>query len=110
MKRLLLSACTVVFSMGCVFAQLQIDKPLNFSGSGTDAKVSGIKDVSAAQDAVSAEVIQQGSLTYALATGTDAYAVTLSPAVAAYTTGMTVNFIAANANTTTSSLDVNGLG
>lgn len=110
MKKLLLTTQFAVLSIAFLFAQLQIDKPLNFSGSGTDAKVTGIKDVSGAQDAVSAEVIQQGSLTYALATGTNAYAITLSPAITSYATGMTVNFIAANANTAASTLNVNGLG
>jgi hypothetical protein len=66
--------------------------------------------VSLAGDAVSAEVIQQGKLTYAAASGTNAYTVTLSPAPSAYTTGMTVYFVAANANTSASSLNVNGLG
>jgi hypothetical protein len=41
----------------------------------------------------------------------DAYVVTLSPAAAAYTTGMVVRFKATNANTTTTpTVNVNGLG
>lgn len=40
----------------------------------------------------------------------DAYAVTLSPAPTAYSAGMIVNFKATNANTTTSTLNVNSLG
>lgn len=41
---------------------------------------------------------------------TDAYAVTLSPAPASYTTGLEVNFYAATINTGEATLDVNGLG
>ena len=48
---------------------------------------------------------------YAPDTGAaNAYVVTLSPAPSAYTAGMVVNFLATNANTTTSTLNVNGLG
>lgn len=48
---------------------------------------------------------------YAADTGAaDAYVVTLSPVPAAYTTGMVVRFKAANTNTTTSTVNVNGLG
>lgn len=40
----------------------------------------------------------------------NAYVATLSPALAAYTAGVLVQFKAANANTTASTLNVNGLG
>jgi hypothetical protein len=42
--------------------------------------------------------------------GSDTYAVTLSPAPSAYTTGMVVNFTAGTANTGACTLNVNGLG
>src|SRR5204863_4894800 len=82
-------------------AQVDVDKSINLSGSGSNAKISGIKNVSAAQDAVSAEIVQNGSLVYAAASGTDNYSVTLSPAPTAYAAGMKVNFLvgASNANT-----------
>lgn len=44
------------------------------------------------------------------AVGTDAYAITLVPAPAAYTTGLMVNFTAGTANTGAATLNVNGLG
>lgn len=48
---------------------------------------------------------------YASDTGTaNAYVVTLSPVPGAYTAGMLVQFKASNANTTTSTVNVNGLG
>lgn len=53
---------------------------------------------------------QNGSKIYAAdSVGTDAYAVTLSPAVAAYTAGLVVNFKAGTANTGAATLAVNGL-
>lgn len=60
---------------------------------------------------VSAYDIQKASFIYAEDAGsTDAYAITLTPAPAAYTTGMLVAFKANTANTGTASLNVNGLG
>jgi len=44
------------------------------------------------------------------AAASDAYAITLSPAPAAYATGQTFNFTANTANTGASTLNVNGLG
>ena len=56
-------------------------------------------------------VLQNGAAVYALDTGAaDAYVVTLSPVPAAYVTGMAIMMKAANANTTTSTINVNGLG
>jgi hypothetical protein len=47
---------------------------------------------------------------YAAATGTDTYALTLVPAITAYTTGVPFYFQVANTNTGASTLNVNGLG
>ncbi len=41
---------------------------------------------------------------------TDSYAITLSPALGAYTAGLEINFKANTANTGAASIDVNGLG
>lgn len=60
---------------------------------------------------VSGCITQNGSAVYAADAGaTDSYAITLSPAISAYTTGMIINFRANTANTGTASLNVNGLG
>lgn len=54
---------------------------------------------------------QNGTKVYwATSTGTDAYAITLSPAPASYQTGMTFKFMADVANTGVATLNVNGLG
>lgn len=56
-------------------------------------------------------VLQNGSPIFGVdSVGTDAYAVTLTPAPAAYTQGMVVNFKAGTANTGACTLNVNGLG
>lgn len=56
------------------------------------------------------EIAQTGTYLYGTATGTDTYAVTLSPAPTAYATGNTyyVNFT--NANTGVATINVNSLG
>lgn len=57
------------------------------------------------------QVSQSGTEIFALDVGaTDTYAITLSPAPAAYTTGMVVYFGANTANTGAATLNVNGLG
>ncbi len=63
-------------------------------------------------DAINVQSAQKGGLIYATDVGTvNNYVVNLSPAPTAYNTGMIVNFIAANGNTTgTATLNVNGLG
>ncbi len=54
---------------------------------------------------------QKDTGVYALDTGAaNAYVVTLSPVPAAYTTGMRLSVKIVNANTTTSTINVNGLG
>lgn len=64
-----------------------------------------------ATPAVSAATIQKGAWLYAADAGsTDAYAITLAPAVTAYTTGMVVYFKANTANTAAATLNVNSLG
>ena len=52
-----------------------------------------------------------GAIDYAIDTGSaDAYAIALSPALAAHVTGMPISFKAANANTGAATLNVDGLG
>jgi len=55
--------------------------------------------------------IQNGTYIYAAdSVGTDAYAITLAPAPAAYAAGQAFNFKAGTANTGAATLNVNGLG
>jgi hypothetical protein len=82
-------------------AQLEVDQSIQLTGTTeAERRITGLGDPGAADHAVNAGTIQEGSLTYAEATGSaNAYVVALSPAVTAYTTGMTVNFKANAANT-----------
>lgn len=55
--------------------------------------------------------IQKQSFSYATATGAvNTYAITLSPVPTVYTTGMRISFYSNLANTTTATVNVNGLG
>jgi hypothetical protein len=58
-----------------------------------------------------AREVQGGQHIYAADAGnTDAYAISLSPALQAYETGLMINFKANTANTDACTLNVNGLG
>ena len=110
MKKLSFLLAVLMGSMAA-FSQVQLDKPLQLTGTGTDGKIEGIKSVSASQDAVSAEVIQKNTLTYVQATGSaNTYAAAYLPAITAYTAGQMLSFKAGVANTGASTLNVNGLG
>src|SRR5947207_1840183 len=77
------------------FSQVDVDKSINLSGAGSNAKISGIKNVSAAQDALSVEAYQKGAFIYGgLSTGSStAYVISLAPGLsAAYTAGMILYF------------------
>ncbi len=50
MKKLTFLFVVMMLSL-TTFAQVQLDKPLQFTGSGTDAKIEGIKSVTQNQDA-----------------------------------------------------------
>lgn len=71
---------------------------------------SGTPAVPAWVFATNSTQIQTNALTFATATGSpNAYAVNITPAVTAYTTGMTVNFKANGSNTGACTLSLNGL-
>lgn len=77
--------------------------------NGTTGKI--LKDSNYAGANLPYAVLQNGAVIYSADTGAaNAYVVTLSPVPAAYTTGMVINFKAANANTGASTVNVNGLG
>lgn len=58
-----------------------------------------------------AQAIQTGSIVYAAdGEASDTYAITLTPAPSAYTTGMVIHFKANTANTDAATLNVNSLG
>ncbi len=95
-----------------ITAQVELDKPLQLTGTGADAKIEGIQSITLPQDAVSAEAVQKSSLTYDDSAGgaTDAYTASLSPSPAALNAGLLVMFKANANNTGAATLNVNGLG
>ncbi len=111
-KHLLLLAALGLFGMYTANAQVQIDHAIIFTGSGANAKITGIADVSTNSDAVNVDATQKGSLIYAADnSGTpNAFTVPVAPAIPAYAVGMVVNFKANSANTDAATLNVNGLG
>jgi len=73
--------------------------------------ITNIGDGTADDDAASVGQVQSGASEYANDTGVaDAYSITLSPAITAYSAGQTFRFRAGNANTGASTLNVNGAG
>jgi len=63
------------------------------------------------RDPMGTREVQGGQHIYAADAGnTDAYTISLSPALQAYTTGLMVNFKANTANTDACTLNINGLG
>lgn len=74
-------------------------------------KLTGLGAGTAASDAARVDQVQAGLVGYAAASGTDTYTASMSPAVAAYTTGAAYRVKFTNANaTTTPTLNLNSLG
>lgn len=94
-----------------VSAQVDIDKPINMIGVGSDAQIEGIKTVDDTLDATNVESIQKSQLTYAAAGGSSsAYTVSTSPSFVNVATGTVVHFMANHAATGATTLDLNGTG
>jgi hypothetical protein len=73
-------------------------------------KHTGAADGSARTDYATLGQVQVAASSYAVdSVGADAYAITLAPAIAAYTTGQVFRFYPATANTGAATLAVNGL-
>src|SRR5688572_18703316 len=84
------------------FAQLDVDKSIHLSGSGSDAKISGIKVVTDAEDAVNVATLQSGRLNTATSvSGTNTILLDFTPAltVASLQPGMMLSFKAIDNNT-----------
>ena len=94
-----------------VFAQLEVDHPIQLTGSGVNAKVSGIQSVTTSQDATSALSIQNGGLVYAPATGTgNNFVINVSPQINQLMAGMVFNFLSNQTVNGAASLNVDNLG
>lgn len=74
-------------------------------------KLTGLANGSAVTDSATVGQIQTSVANYAVdSSGTDAYAITLSPALTAYSTGQVFRFYPATINTGAATLNINSLG
>ncbi|MCC6600613.1 MAG: hypothetical protein IT223_08040 [Crocinitomicaceae bacterium] len=103
----------LIFSVGVPifsFAQVQTDKKIELTGTGSEGRVTGITEVSDPTDAVSATSVQQSALTYGASTNNgNAFSVVLTP-MPSYSPGLIVHFMASGDITGTATLNVNSLG
>lgn len=92
-------------------AQVDINKSIRLTGSGSDARIQGIDTVAASDDAVDAATLQSGRLSFQIGTGSgNPYLVSLTPAVSSVTPGMVVHFQVPQQNNGAAGLMVNGIG
>jgi len=93
-------------------SQVEIDQPLQLTGSGSAAKVTGIQEVNGPTDAVSAEAIQRGNLVCASTVSGSANAIVLqfTPGISALHPGTMLTFKSGAANTGAVTVDVDGAG
>ncbi len=112
MHLLKLLTLSLVLSFGFfAMAQVQIDHPILLTGSGVNAKLSGIQSVTGSQDATSVQSIQNGSFIYGITTGSgNAFNLSISPVIGGYQAGMVFYFISNQTNTGASTLNVNSYG
>jgi hypothetical protein len=96
-----------------------INECINYEGLNTPIanlpmggfKFTGLANGTAVSDSATFGQIQTSVATYGVdASGTDSYAITLTPALSAYVAGQSFDFYAATTNTGTSSLNINALG
>jgi len=94
-------------------AQVEVDKPIQLTGSGNNARITGIEAILSPSDVPNAESIQRNTLNFAPCNGVsiNTYEVDLSPPLeGSYSAGTVVHFIANHSNTGPSTLNVNSLG
>ncbi len=103
--------CLLFVAGTSLFAQLEIDHPIQLTGNGANAKISGIQDVTDAQDAMSVQSLQKGGFIFSTSTGSgNAFNLSLSPPITSYQKGMVFNFISNQSITGASTLNINNLG
>jgi hypothetical protein len=73
-------------------------------------KITNLGAGTAATDAVRLGQLQNGAATVVTVTGTDTYTGTMSPALTAYGAGNAFTFVVPNTNTTSCTLNIDGLG
>lgn len=92
----------------CITKDGQTTVTANISLNGY--KITGLAAGTAATDAARVSQLQAGGATLVTVTGTDTYTGTMSPSLAAYAAGNTFTFVVPNTNTTSCTLNIDGLG
>ncbi len=92
-------------------AQWQVPTSLVLDGAdGADRQVRGLGAPEGGSHGAAVQADRSTTTNFAAATGVDAIAVLLSPALPAYTAGLRITFVPAGANTGDATLEANGLG
>ncbi len=100
-----------IFVASSIDAQIQVDHRIELTGTGDDARITGIDSVEAPTDAVNVRSLQKGNLIYRQASGSNGnYQVNPEPPLSDIQAGTMIHFKANHANTGATTLDVNGLG
>ncbi|MCC6601282.1 MAG: hypothetical protein IT223_11505 [Crocinitomicaceae bacterium] len=91
-------------------AQIQVDRRIELTGTGSDARITGIEEINTGSDAVNAAAIQNNELIYSDATlNGSTYEINISPAPSALQSGQVFHFRAGAVNTGATLLKVNAL-
>lgn len=99
-----------VISSGLTSNSFQIAATLGGTAINTSGSQSGTHTLYKTTPVAVSELDSQFVEYYAETGAADAYVITPQPAITAYATGQKFSFKATNANTTTSTLNINGLG
>lgn len=105
-------ACLLLFLIGTGL-HAQWDVPVRVVLDGADAQdrqITGLADPISRDAAVSLDAARHNVMNHAVASGTSALTAALTPALAAYTVGMTLTLVPSEANAAGATLDLNGLG
>ena len=92
------------------FAQWEIPTPLVLEGDSVERRVTGLADPMAMTDGVSVATVREQVSTQGTASGTDQLLLSLVPAPAALTPGLSFSFVPTLENTGPVTVDLNGLG
>lgn len=107
--RKLFPALLLLFPSG-VRAQIAVDRPVELTGGAGNAQVKGLADPASGPEALNARAAQAGAHLFAVASGTNTWAITLDPPPDPPSTGTRIFVQAASDNTGPVTLVLNGAG
>lgn len=107
----LLKFITIMLTSIVASAQVDIDRPVNFTNQNPDERqLLHVGQPIHPHDGVPLEAFRNGTVTNGIATGHNVIEVDLFPDVQAYVNGLMLTFVAAQPNTDTVYVNVDGLG